>query len=83
MLMENGKWGEVVAWLKITGVWAGNYLTITNLNSALSTIVLILTAVFTYFSIDKLLREREATLQAKREEALKKVVAEVLEHKDE
>lgn len=83
MLMENGKWGEIAAWGKIAVVWAGNYLTLTNLNSVLSTLVLIMTVVFTYFQIDKLLREREAALQAKREAALAKAVLDALEKKHE
>lgn len=77
------KWGEVGAWAKIAVVWAGNYLTLTNLNSALSTLVLIMTIVFTYFQIDKLLREREAALLAAREAALAKAVADALEKKHE
>ncbi len=55
--------GEVWATTKIALVWVANYFTLTNLNAVLTTIGLALTIAFTYFQIDKLLRERAAYIK--------------------
>ena len=75
-MVQDEKWGEVVAYAKLVLVWAANYFTFTNLNAWLSTLVLLMTMVYTGLQIDKLLREREAALRKAREESLKKVLRE-------
>lgn len=63
------RWAEAVGYLKLIFVWAANYFTFTNLNTVLSTLVLLLTLGYTWLQIDKLLREREMAIRQARKAA--------------
>lgn len=58
------RWAEALGYLKLGAVWAANYFTLTNLNTFLSTCVLLSTLVYSWYQIDKLSRERKAALRA-------------------